>query len=208
VGGLFNPSLESVLALRPDLVVMVPGVEQHRLGRRLEELGIPVLVLPNITLDELLSSMQELGRRVGRERQADERVAAIRRAWQDTARDAAARPRVPALLVLQRDPLYLVGDGTWVDAMLEAAGVDNLAAELDDGFPRAAVEWLIEASPQLLLDATEGAANPLAFWSRWPSIPAVAAGRVRALPGDWIRPGPYIDRSLKGVAALVREAAP
>ena len=42
VGGLYNPSLEGVVALAPDLVVYVPTAEQRAFQRQLQELGVPV----------------------------------------------------------------------------------------------------------------------------------------------------------------------
>jgi iron complex transport system substrate-binding protein len=206
VGGLFNPSLEAIVALQPDLVVMVPSVEQRRLHERLDALGIPVLMLPNIRLEELLASIETLGARVGRAEAASERVAEIRRTWQEVTRASAARPRVRSVLVLQRDPLFLVGRGSWIDAMLDAAGARNLGAELEGAYPRADVEWLVAAAPQLLLDASEDPQQPRDFWARWPSL--LASGRVETLDGDVIRPGPYLDRSLRQLAAVVRGAAP
>ncbi len=206
VGGLFNPGLESIVALAPDLVVMVPGVEQQRLHERLDALGIPVLVLPNTRLEELLASIEALGARVGRAKAAARRVAEIRGSFDEVARASARRPRVRTVLVLQRDPLYVVGRGSWIDAMLETAGAANLGAELEGAYPQADVEWLVAAAPQLLLDASEDAEDPGAFWSRWPSL--LAAGRVRTLDGDLIRPGPHLDRSLQRLAAAIRDGAP
>ncbi len=206
VGGLFNPSLESIVALGPDLVVMVPGIEQQRLQERLDALGIPVLVLPNTRLEELLASIGELGARVGRAEAATRRVAEIRRSFDEVARASARRPRVRTVLVLQRDPLYVVGRGSWIDAMLETAGAANLGAELEGAYPQADVEWLVAAAPQLLLDASEDPEEPGAFWSRWPSL--LAAGRARALDGDLIRPGPHLDRSLRRLAEAIRDGTP
>ena len=45
VGGLFNPSLEAVVALEPDLVVVVPSVQQRDFRSRLRELGVEVIEL-------------------------------------------------------------------------------------------------------------------------------------------------------------------
>src|SRR5262247_777715 len=57
VGGLFDPSLEAVVALEPDLVLAVPGAQQRDLVARMQALGIEVLELPNVTLEELLGSI-------------------------------------------------------------------------------------------------------------------------------------------------------
>jgi iron complex transport system substrate-binding protein len=197
VGGLFNPSLEAVVALEPDLVVLVPSAEQRDFQGRLEALGIEVLALPNISVEEILASIEVLGARVGRMAEARARVAEIRRTFAQVRAAADGRPPVRAVVVLQRDPLFVVGQGSFIDEMLRAAGIDNVARALSDPYPRAAVEWLIAAAPELILDASDEPPAAAAFWARWPSIPAVANGDAFALPASATYPGPYIDRSLR-----------
>jgi iron complex transport system substrate-binding protein len=106
--------------------------------------------------------------------------------------------------VLQREPLYVVGRGSFLDTMLESAGAQNLAREFDEPYPRVSVEWLIAAAPDLILDAADPAAEAQAHWSHWPSLPAVAKGRVETLDRSLTIPGPYLDRSLAELAAHVR----
>jgi iron complex transport system substrate-binding protein len=209
VGGLFNPSLEAVLALEPDLVVWVPGARQRDLAGRLRALDVEALELPNITLEQVLVSLETLGRRVGRERAAGTRVDEIRGAFRQVEKRSAGRPGVRAVLVLQRDPLYVVGRGSFIDEMLRTAGGENVAGSFDEPYPRVAVEWLIDAAPDVILDASEGGGDVTAHWSRWPSLPAVARGRAVALPASVMRPGPYLDRSLHTlVSALQAESSP
>jgi iron complex transport system substrate-binding protein len=203
VGGLFNPSLEAILALAPDLVVLVPSAQQRDLRGRLEALGVEVLALPNITLKELLTSIETLGARVGREDAARERVRQIETAWKATAAESRARPRVRTVLVLQRDPLYVVGRGSFIDSMLDAAGAENPGNVFAEPYPRASLEWLIAAAPELILDASEDPQDPAVYWARWPSLPAVAKGRVQRVVASKVTlPGPYPERAL----ALLAEA--
>jgi iron complex transport system substrate-binding protein len=204
VGGLFNPSLEAILALEPDLVVLVPSAQQRDLRARLEALGVEVLGLPNITLAELLASIETLGARVGRESAARARVREIQSAWRSTATESAARPRVRTVLVLQRDPLYVVGRGSFIDSMLEAAGAENPGNAFAEPYPRASLEWLIAAAPELILDASEDPEDPSAYWARWPSLPAVAKGRVKKLVASQVTlPGPHPERALALLAAAI-----
>jgi iron complex transport system substrate-binding protein len=207
VGGLFDASLEAVVALEPDLVVLVPSAQQRDLRRRLEALGIEVLVLPNISLDQLLASIEQLGARVGREEQARARVAEIRREWQRVAQQqhSASPPR--AVLVIQRDPLFVVGHGSFLDAMLRAAGAENVAGGFDEPYPRVSLEWLIAAAPQVILDASEDPLPAARYWARWPSLPAVATGRVAALPAAEVTlPGPHPERGLHVLAETLHAA--
>jgi iron complex transport system substrate-binding protein len=211
VGGLFNPSLEAVIALAPDVVVLVPSAQQRDLRARVQELGIEVLELPNITLDELLASIEVLGELVERREAARERVAEIRAAFEATARRAAGRHPPRVVFALQRDPLYVVGAGSFLDAMLRAAGAINAAAELGGPYPQASLEWLIASQPDVILDASEDAEDAASFWSRWGSLPAVAKGRVIALPpAEVTLPGPYLDRGLRRIADALHapDAAP
>ena len=207
VGGLFNPSLEAILGLSPDLVVLVPSAQQRDLRARLEELGVEVLELPNITLAELLASIETLGARVGREAAARARVQEIQSAWRTVADESSARPSVRAVLVLQRDPLYVVGRGSFIDSMLTTAGAENPANVFAEPYPRASLEWLIAAAPEVILDASEDPEDPRRYWARWPSLPAVAAGRVHRIPASEVTlPGPFPERSLALLAQALHAA--
>lgn len=205
VGGLFNPSLESVVGLAPDLVVLVPSAQQRDLRTRIEELGIDVLELPSISLDEVLASLEALGELVDERHAARERVAQIRAAFAAAERSSAGRPSPRVVLALQRDPLYVVGAGSFLDAMLGAAGATNLGAALGGPYPRAGLEWLIASAPDVILDASEDGQDAAAYWSRWSSLPAVASGRVVALPpAEVTLPGPYLDRGLQRLVTALR----
>ena len=204
VGGLFNPSLESIVSLEPDLVVLVPGAEQRSLQDRLEGLAIDVVALPNTSFGELLRSIEVLGVRIGRAPGARGRVGEIREAFRRVEAQGVEVERVRGVWVLQRDPLFVVGAGSFLDRMLAVVGVVNLAAEFDSPYPRVSVEWLIDAAPQLILDASEGGEPALDYWSRWPSLPAVAAGGVvDAEAAALTLPGPRLDAALARLQALL-----
>jgi ABC-type Fe3+-hydroxamate transport system substrate-binding protein len=202
VGGLFSPSLEAVVALEPDAVVLVPSVEQRDFVERLETLGVRVLVFENIELEQVLENIERIGQLVGRETQATRRIQAIRLALSTARRITAARVSPRSLIVLQRDPIFVVGRGGFLDSLLGAAGAINLGAAFGDAYPQVSVEWLVDAAPEVLVDVTDDAGEPLEFWSRWPAIPAVASRRVLQLDPEIVTlPGPYLDRSIE---ALVR----
>ena len=208
VGGLFNPSLEGVVALEPDAVVVVPSVEQRDLRSRLEGMHIRVLAFENIRFDQVLANIAGLGELVGRQPQAERRIETIRRTRSAVTRATAGRRRVPMIMVIQRDPIFIVGSGSFIAEMLTAVGADNLGAEFDDAYPRVAVEWLLAAAPEVLLDLTPESQEPLAYWSRWPALPAVVSGRVLRLDPERVTlPGPQLDDSLEALAIALHGPA-
>ena len=208
VGGLFNPSLEAVVALEPDLVVVVPSLEQRDFRGRLASLGIPVLELPNTDFEAVLRSIVALGERVGRSEAAARRVAEIRRAREAVARAVADRERPRTVVVIQREPLYVVGPGSFVDEMLRAAGARNAVADLDSPYPRVSLEWLLAAAPAVIVDSSADPEPAAAYWARWPSLPAVRNGRVIAVPQGLVTlPGPHLDRALVTLAQALHGEA-
>jgi len=206
VGGLYDPSLEAVVALRPDLVVLVPSAAQRDFRARLESLGVPVLALAPVRFEEVLRSIETLGARTGHAAAAQARMAAIEAARAEVERAAKGRPRPRAVLVLEREPLFVAGAGSFIDDMMRAAGAQNVGAEFSEPYPRASLEWLVAARPDVILDASSEPGEPKEFWSRWPSIPAVAKGRVVQLPpGVVTLPGPQLDRALRLLSKALAE---
>ncbi len=201
VGGLYSPSLESVLALEPDLVILVPSVEQRDFRSRLESLGTRVSAFDNIHFDEVLENIERLGAIAEREEAAAERVGAIRRTRAEAKRLVAGRPSPKVVVVLQREPLFIVGAGSFVAEMLDDLGGANLGAEFPDPYPQVAMEWLVAKAPDVLIDLSLDAEPPERYWARWPSLPAVAQGRVMRLDAEVVSmPGPRLDEALRLLA--------
>jgi iron complex transport system substrate-binding protein len=204
VGGLFNPSLEAVLALQPDLVVLVPSAEQRDFQSRLAGLGIHVETFQNIRFKEVLENIDRLGALTGRKKEAKERIAEIERVSEAARTLTAQRKPQSVLVVLQRDPLYVVGRGSFMEEMLAGLGLRNAASSFDEAYPRVGREWVVESAPEILIDLSPEPGSPADFWSHWPSIPAVERGRVIGLDASLISmPGPYLDRATLALVAAV-----
>jgi len=204
VGGLFDPSLESVLALRPDRVLVVAGIDQESHAERLAKLGLEVEIYQNERLDEVLENIERIGALLSREEAAADRIRAIIEMRAAVAVAAQGRERRPTLAVVTRSPLFIVGAETFLDEMLVAVGADNLGRRLAKGYPRASIEWLIGMRPELLLDLTPDTEPAREFWARWPSLPAVRANRVIDVDASQISlPGPELDQALRALAIAV-----
>jgi ABC-type Fe3+-hydroxamate transport system substrate-binding protein len=210
VGGLYDPNLERVVALEPDLVVLVPSAEQRGFRERLVELGIPVLALDPVSYEDVASVVEQLGERTGHVKEAGQRASAMREMRGRVERAVAGFSAVPTLLVLQRDPLFVAGAGTFVDDMMRSVGAENLGSQVGAGatganWPRVSREWLIASAPRVLIDTSRDPEPAVTYWARWSSIPAVASGRVFHMTGkDLTLPGPWLDRSLLNLLDLVR----
>ena len=209
VGGLFNPSLEAVVALEPDLVVLVPSAEQRDFHNRLTALDIKVETFDNHQFVEVLENISRLGALTGTAEAAAKRVAEITATRRGVTRSVKqlgrASENAPVVaIVLQRDPLYVVGGGNFIDTMLQIVGARNVAAEYRGAYPRVSMEWFVAASPEMIIDLSPEARVSTAFWKQWPNMQAVLDDRLMSIDAALISmPGPALDASIMLLASSI-----
>lgn len=209
VGGAL-PNLETVLSLRPTLVVAPRGFIRPDMAAKLDQLKIPFFSLEAATIEDVLRHIQTLGRMLGRSEQADvvatslrQRIAAIR-----TRTASAPRPRV--LYVLNSDPLMSVGPGSFIHQLIELAGGMNVAAGSPISYPRLSLEEVIQHDPEVILFPVgneEGVPDlEQERWRKWTTLSAVKQNRFVRIPSALLdRPGP---RVVDGLEQLARHLHP
>lgn len=177
---------ERILDLRPDLVVI--GGQSVDIAAQLERLGIRVIRIQGFESIEWIEGLvRTLGDAVGAGDRAERVIAAMRE------RLDAVRLRVGAR-VRPRVLTYSVGGGasgrrTTFDAVIEAAGGENLAATLGIvGWKRVSLEQIVNADPDVIvMSASQRWA--VGFPARFLEHPAlrhvraVREGHVHLLPG-------------------------
>jgi ABC-type Fe3+-hydroxamate transport system substrate-binding protein len=139
VRGTKNPDVDTVVGLRPDLVLA--NAEENKPGEleTLREAGLAVYVTDIRTVDDALSSLERMLAACG----------LVRPAWIDGARaawDALPQPARPrrAVVPIWRKPWMAVGPDTFTGAVLARLGVENVLgagagtgpAEPSERYPR------------------------------------------------------------------------
>lgn len=203
--GDVNTNYERVLALRPDLIV-ADAVANSRAVARLTQLHQPVLAVSPTSLSAVETSLRQIGARTGTTRQAEAVIAGMERkarlATQIAQSDKRPRPRV--LIVVQAQPVWTAGAGTFMDDLVTRAGGINLGAAVR-GYGTFSKELVLAHPPDIIL----GDANVASTFRADPllgRLSAVRAGRFYALPGDLTsRPGPRLADGLVLVARALHE---
>ncbi len=203
VGGMVNPSMEAIVNLQPDLVLisMEGNLKEDML--RLTGLQIPVFVTNPRTLQGIRTSIVQLGRLLGRETAAADVVRRMQ-AREDSLRAAVPPAKVDVLLAVSIRPLMVAGKGTFLHELLEAAGARNLGALARGTYPTLSREMVLRYDPSVLLllsDTGADSATLRTMFAEWPHLSAVRSGRVHMLNADlFSRPGP---RAEEGLALLI-----
>jgi iron complex transport system substrate-binding protein len=213
LGGLFNPNLERIVALRPDLAVLLPS--ERDVGAKLERLGIATLIVPAETLADVERSFVTIAARCG-DATAGERAAA---AWRhDLApRPVPGAPRV--MLCVDRQAgrlanLLAAAHGTFLDELLARLGGVNVFADAASRYPQVSMEEVVARAPQVILELRSEPAPPAVVaalirdWNQLPTVPAVHDRRIEVIAADYVLvPGPRLPLLYRRMRAALLAAA-
>ncbi len=212
IGDYARPSLEKIVALKPDLVIGLAEGELRTLVARLAELKIPVYISNPSNVAEIIVSIRHIGEITAAAKRAGVLVTQMEEKVKQIQEKVKsfAQPRV--LHVLNFEPLLSAGKGTFINDLIRLAGGKNLAAMAAGKYPRLSMEEVLAWDPEVLLLASMKSADPLLeqkqWWQGWQTITAVRQGRVYILEADLIhRPSPRIVIGLEEVARALHPAA-
>ncbi len=204
IGSNLDPSLERILALKPDLLFAATTANSMATVTAIERLGVPVYVSRSASLAEVYADVAAVADAIGL-RAEGERLAASMKARIDAVRaaHAGARP-IPTLVVVWSEPLNVAGKGGHVDELIRAAGGRNIADDSEQPFPTYSVERVLARAPEVILVGTHSeGAPPMTALLRL-AVPAVKNKRIHQIDGNLLfRPGPRLPDGVEAMARLL-----
>lgn len=207
VGSYVRLDLERIVALKPDVCIAIRDGNPKRAIDRLEELGVPVIVIDPDSLEHLLSAIEQLGSLLHCSCEAQKLVDSLRGRLLRV--DALVRtvtyfPKV--LFQLQRSPVVGVGSGTFIHELITRAGGRNVLAQMPS-YPRLSREDVLVLSPEVIIAPGMTGTDRSAIlepWTSLTSIPAVSSGAIFTVRPDWFnRPSPRSFLALERLVALL-----
>lgn len=217
IGTFIDPNFERILALKPDLVLVVRNPVQ--LAEKLRRLGLNAVEVGQDTVSEILASIGQIGRLTGAEAQARALTARIEADLAAVRHRAAGLPRRRVLFLVGRSPGTLqgmvgAGPGTFLDELIRLAGGDNVLASSPIAYPRVSVEQILAADPDVILDMgdfahqegkpMESEAQFRRLWASYPMLRAVRQGSVKQVANEvMIRPGPRVGEAARRFLELI-----
>ncbi len=203
----FEPNVEAIAALHPDLVIM----QDDKVTDQLESLGITVFVgAAPASFDEVYTQIEQLGAAAGHVGGAAELVSKMQT---DIAAAVAAVPPGATPLGVYHEldaTLYSVTSNTFIGQVYGLFGLKNIAdgAQPGNDYPQLNAEYIVQANPALIFLADTKccgeSAETVAARPGWNAIDAVANGNVVAIDDDIAsRWGPRLVDFINAVSAAI-----
>lgn len=199
-GGLNDMSVETLIALKPQLVVVQKAQGNQKAVETLARLGVPVLALSLTTVDDVSTAMTELGHALGRDAAAKVLVAELAAARAKERAVVVKKPKL-VLFVVGFSPLVVAGPGSFAHELLEDCGAKNAAEKAPTAYPVFSMERAATLSPDVVIDASDvregrDAVERLGAMkkAKWVMLPTKAL----------LHPGSELAKALPSLCALVR----
>lgn len=209
IGDFSSPNMEMIVGLEPDLVLA--GNMHEETVRKLEELGIPVLVLVPESLEGVFGAMALMAEATGKSQEAEAVISNIKDRINIIESKVGSIPeedRVRVYYEVYSNPLMSAGGDSLINEVIFLAGGKNIFGDVAESYPKVSEEVLLERDPQFILfpeehgtegfDAEKIVARPL-----WDQITAVKENNVYGVASDAVsRHGPRLVEAAENLAAI------
>jgi iron complex transport system substrate-binding protein len=204
VGDTLKPSVERIVTLKADLVIVSTASQVESSVQKLDELGIPVYVTNPRNIEGVLESIAAIGGIIG--------VAGVARQLTDKLRSRissiesrlADRTRPSVFVILGTEPLITAGGASFINDLVNRAGGNSISSDVNGDYPQYSLETAVAKQPEIIFLQAGGNVLP----ERLRQTPAAHAGRVYRLDDDLLlRPGPRVVDGLEQMAARIHPEA-
>lgn len=208
-----NMNVESLIALKPDLIFIGKMSVMDDQIKQMEDAGIRIVVTEANSLLQTYEVIGLIGTVMGKQNEAAALVDGMKKGFEDIKKSVEGK--TPVSVYVEVSPLqyglWSCGKNTFIQELLDIVGATNIFNDIE-GWASVSEEQVLERNPAIILTTSSeltGIADPVGeinSRANWNSIDAVKNNRVLMLDGDMItRPGP---RLLNAAMELVKAVYP
>jgi iron complex transport system substrate-binding protein len=194
IGNLSNTNIEKIYSLKPDLVIAVTGLNKPQTISKLKSLGIKVVeVTEGNSYQELLDNFLTLGKIVGREKQAQEKIKKIDAEIKKIYTKCKPLQKQSVFLEFGDQPLVTLGSNTFSNDYLKYSSGYNIFAEMPMKYPKINREDVLKRDPDIILIITMGLATEKekSYWASFKNLKAVKNNKIFIVDSNhFCRPTP------------------
>ncbi|MCW4022072.1 MAG: ABC transporter substrate-binding protein [archaeon] len=231
IGGYWDPSVETIAKLKPDLVLVSVAKCSNqtnnctancsrscettiKAAKKLQGLGINVLRLSPHGLDTVLDDISVVGDVTDNSLRANEIVSDLKQRINsvvEASKTVIIKPKV--YFEVWNDPYLSVNSKNWIGNLISLAGGENIFGQAPSEWPMIAPGDVVDLNPDVLLFPVIPDVRP--FWESfeavknrqgWQNITAIKNNQLYTLLRDCIsRPGPRLVESLELLSKIFHE---
>ena len=199
VGDTQTPNIETIIALKPDVVFVSTASQLEAFMKTLDSQGIAVYATDPKDLEGVFADLATLGELFETTERATTLIGSLIERTEGVKEEATGKQPVRVFLQISRDPLYTIGKDSFLTRLIETAGGTSVTKDIATAYPILSKETALALKPDvIILSDSEDNREPNDVFK---TSPAVKNGRIIRVNADIIsRPGPRLVDALEQIA--------
>ena len=148
VGTFINPSLEKIIALKPDLVIE-SFHSSDAIDKSLSSNNIEIIKIQANSIEDIFKNFQKVAKILGKEKEAEKIIAEKRQKIEEIKKIDTTEKK--GLFILAPTPMRVFGKGTLPNDIMEMLNIKNIAAGMEGMSPTLTPEYIIKENPDIIL---------------------------------------------------------
>lgn len=169
VGTFINPSLEKIIALKPDLVIE-SFHSSDAIDKSLTSNNIEIIKIQANSIEDIFKNFQKVAKILGKEKEAEKIIAEKRQKIEEIKKIDTTEKK--GLFILAPTPMRVFGKGTLPNDIMEMLNIKNIAAGMEGMSPTLTPEYIIKENPDIILTFVK---NPQEIVKANPQIKDISA---------------------------------
>ena len=199
IGDTINPNIESIIALKPQVVLVSTASQIENFKNQLEAQNIAVFVTNPNSLEDIYKSVERTGEIFGANENARKLVDNLKSRAADIEARANKTEKVKVFLQISKESLYTVGKDSFLTDLIRRAGGASVTGEVASAYPKVSKETALILNPEaIILSESDDNREPNDVFK---NSPAMKNGKVFHIGADLLsRPGPRVVDGLEQMA--------
>ena len=148
VGTFINPSLEKIIALKPDLVIE-SFHSSDAIDKSLSSNNIEIIKIQANSIEDIFKNFQKVAKILGKEKEAEKIIAEKRQKIEEIKKIDTAEKK--GLFILAPTPMRVFGKGTLPNDIMEMLNIKNIASGMEGMSPTLTPEYIIQENPDIIM---------------------------------------------------------
>lgn len=203
IGFPLAPSIETIVAMHPDLVLEDANMSSPDTLRSLERLGIPVFMVAPHQFQDIYRSLAAIGQALNRQQAARELIARLQAREAAVRRRVSGKPVISVLMPVGFDPVITFGKQAFLTGLIAIAGGHSVTADLPQDWTQISLEAVLARAPQALLLVRGSQSMPveqILNLPGWSNVPAIRNRRIYYVDDRIELPCPVVFDALEELA--------
>jgi len=209
VGSFNSLDMESMLALRPDIIIVWKNGNNAAQIEKLKTLGVQLYFSEPQNIADIANAIERLGKLAHTEPQATQSARQFREKYALLTNRYSTRPPITVFYQIWNQPMMTINGKQIISDVIHQCGGNNIFADMPTLTPTISMEAVLQADPQAIIASGMGNKRPvwLDEWRRWPRLTAVQHDNLYFVFSDLInRPTPRLLEGMAQVCTILEQA--